>query len=81
MLAKGLAGRAIRDAGIAGQLHAFDPEVVILGGHIADSGADLLVGLRGARCSRRAAGGRSIGHRGRGGTGDRAAGAGAAKAG
>jgi glucokinase len=29
-------------AGIAGLLHLFDPEVVIVGGHIADAGADLL---------------------------------------
>ena len=31
---------------IAGLLHVFDPELVILGGHIADAGADLLVPLQ-----------------------------------
>jgi glucokinase len=36
--------KAIRrlGAGIAGLLHVFDPEVVILGGQVADAGADLL---------------------------------------
>jgi glucokinase len=47
-LAEGIVTRAIYrlGAGIAGLLHVFDPEVVILGGHIADAGADLLVPLR-----------------------------------
>ena len=35
-------------AGLAGLLHVFDPEIVILGGQLADAGADLLV-----RCRRR----------------------------
>jgi glucokinase len=40
--------QAIRRLGaaIAGLLHVFDPEVVILGGHVADAGADLLEPLR-----------------------------------
>jgi glucokinase len=40
--------RAIRKLGaaIAGLLHVFDPEVVILGGQVADAGADLLVPLQ-----------------------------------
>ena len=33
-------------AGIAGLLHIFDPEIVILGGQVADAGADLLVPLQ-----------------------------------
>jgi glucokinase len=33
-------------AALAGMLHVFDPEVVILGGHVADAGADLLVPLQ-----------------------------------
>jgi glucokinase len=33
-------------AGIAGLLHVFDPEVVIIGGQVADAGADLLDPLR-----------------------------------
>lgn len=33
-------------AGIAGLLHVFDPEVVILGGHVIDAGAALLDPLR-----------------------------------
>lgn len=47
-LAQGIVSRAIRGlgAGIAGLLHVFDPELVILGGHIADAGADLLVPLQ-----------------------------------
>ena len=47
-LAAGIVTRAIRGlgAGIAGLLHVFDPEVAILGGHIADAGADLLAPLR-----------------------------------
>ncbi|HWC95246.1 MAG TPA: ROK family protein [Candidatus Sulfopaludibacter sp.] len=31
---------------IAGLLHVFDPEIVILGGHVADAGADLMVPLQ-----------------------------------
>ncbi len=40
--------RAIRKLGaaIAGLLHVFDPEVVILGGQIADAGSELLVPLQ-----------------------------------
>jgi glucokinase len=47
-LAKTLVGRAIRKMGaaVAGLLHVFDPEVVIVGGHVADAGADLLDPLR-----------------------------------
>jgi glucokinase len=47
-LAQTIVSRAIRGlgAGIAGLLHVFDPEIVILGGHIADAGADLLVPLQ-----------------------------------
>jgi len=33
-------------AAIAGLLHVFDPEAVILGGHVADAGADLLIPLQ-----------------------------------
>ena len=33
-------------AAMAGLLHVFDPELVILGGHVADAGADLLVPLQ-----------------------------------
>jgi glucokinase len=33
-------------AGLAGLLHIFDPEVVILGGNVADAGVDLLVPLQ-----------------------------------
>ena len=33
-------------AALAGLLHIFDPEIVILGGHVADAGADLLVPLQ-----------------------------------
>lgn len=33
-------------AGIAGLLHVFDPEIVILGGQVADAGADLLEPLQ-----------------------------------
>lgn len=33
-------------AAIAGLLHIFDPELVILGGHVADAGAELLVPLQ-----------------------------------
>jgi glucokinase len=39
-------------AGVAGILHVFDPEIVIIGGHIADAGADLLIPLREAIWSR-----------------------------
>jgi len=47
-LAQEIVTRAIRGlgAGIAGLLHVFDPELVILGGHVADAGADLLVPLQ-----------------------------------
>jgi glucokinase len=33
-------------AALAGLLHIFDPEIVILGGHVADAGTDLLVPLQ-----------------------------------
>jgi len=33
-------------AALAGLCHIFDPEIVILGGHVADAGTDLLVPLR-----------------------------------
>ena len=33
-------------AAIAGLLHVFDPEIVIVGGQVADAGADLLVPLQ-----------------------------------
>ncbi|HYW41673.1 MAG TPA: ROK family protein [Bryobacteraceae bacterium] len=33
-------------AAIAGLLHVFDPELVIIGGHVADAGADLMVPLQ-----------------------------------
>jgi glucokinase len=39
-------------AALAGLLHVFDPEIVILGGHVADAGADLLVPLAGEVWSR-----------------------------
>ena len=47
-LAQAIVGKAIRKLGaaIAGLLHVFDPEVVIVGGHVADAGADLLTPLR-----------------------------------
>jgi glucokinase len=47
-LAELIIARAIRRlaAAIAGLLHVFDPELVILGGHVADAGADLLVPLQ-----------------------------------
>ena len=47
-LASYIVKRAIYKLGaaIAGLLHVFDPEVVILGGHVADAGADLLDPLR-----------------------------------
>jgi glucokinase len=43
LVAMEIVGRAIQHlgAGIAGLLHVFDPEVVILGGRIADAGRDL----------------------------------------
>ncbi len=43
-LAREILARAISRlaAGIAGLLHIFDPEVVIIGGQVADAGADLL---------------------------------------
>jgi len=43
-LAKYIVTKAIRKlgAGIAGLLHVFDPEVVIVGGRVADAGTDLL---------------------------------------
>jgi len=47
-LAQSLVGNAIHvlAAGIAGLLHIFDPEVVILGGQVVDAGSDLLTPLR-----------------------------------
>ncbi len=47
-LAREIVSRAIRKLGaaVAGLLHLFDPEVVILGGQVADAGADLLVPLQ-----------------------------------
>ncbi len=47
-LARAIVSRAIRNlaAGIAGLLHVFDPEIVILGGQVADAGADLLAPLQ-----------------------------------
>ena len=47
-LASTVISRAIAKlaAAIAGLLHIFDPELVILGGQVADAGADLLVPLR-----------------------------------
>ena len=46
-LARSIVGTAIHKlaAGIAGLLHVFDPEVVIVGGQVADAGADLLTPL------------------------------------
>ncbi|HEV3200163.1 MAG TPA: ROK family protein [Bryobacteraceae bacterium] len=43
-----IVSRAIRGlgAGIAGLLHVFDPELVIIGGQVADAGAELLVPLQ-----------------------------------
>jgi glucokinase len=43
ILSKAIQGLA---AGIAGLLHVFDPEVVILGGKVVDAGAELLTPLR-----------------------------------
>lgn len=47
-LSQGIVARAIYKLGaaIAGLLHVFDPELVILGGQVADAGADLLVPLQ-----------------------------------
>jgi glucokinase len=47
-LAGAIVSRAISKlaAAVAGLLHVFDPEVVILGGQVADAGADLLEPLR-----------------------------------
>jgi glucokinase len=47
-LAKAIVHKAIRGlaAAVAGLLHVFDPEVVIIGGQVADAGADLLVPLQ-----------------------------------
>jgi glucokinase len=44
IVSKAIAGLA---AGISGLLHVFDPEIVILGGPVADAGADLLIPLQG----------------------------------
>lgn len=47
-LAQSITRKAIRGlaAAIAGLLHIFDPEAVIVGGQVADAGADLLVPLQ-----------------------------------
>lgn len=47
-LSESIVSRAISKlaAAIAGLLHIFDPELVIIGGHVADAGADLLVPLQ-----------------------------------
>jgi glucokinase len=47
-VATAIVSRAIFKLGaaLAGLLHIFDPEIVILGGHVADAGADLLVPLQ-----------------------------------
>jgi glucokinase len=47
-LAEAIVSKAIHRLGaaLAGLLHVFDPELVILGGHVADAGADLLVPLQ-----------------------------------
>jgi glucokinase len=47
-LAVGIVSRAIFKLGaaLAGLLHIFDPEIVILGGQVADAGTDLLVPLQ-----------------------------------
>jgi len=47
-LSKAILAKAIRALGaaIAGLLHVFDPEVVILGGQVVDAGAELLTPLR-----------------------------------
>ena len=43
-----IVSKAIRGlgAGIAGLLHVFDPELVIIGGKVADAGADLMIPLQ-----------------------------------
>jgi glucokinase len=47
-VARAVIGRAIFKLGaaLAGLLHLFDPEIVILGGSVADAGADLLIPLQ-----------------------------------
>jgi glucokinase len=47
-LSMAIVSKAIRGlgAGIAGLLHVFDPELVIVGGQVADAGAELLVPLQ-----------------------------------
>ena len=47
-LAGAIVSKAIRGlaAAIAGLLHVFDPELVIVGGHVADAGDELLVPLQ-----------------------------------
>jgi glucokinase len=47
-VALSIVSRAIYNLGaaVAGLLHIFDPEIVILGGQVADAGADLLVPLQ-----------------------------------
>jgi glucokinase len=47
-VAQTIISKAIRRLGaaLAGLLHVFDPELVILGGQVADAGADLLVPLQ-----------------------------------
>jgi glucokinase len=47
-LAQAIVYKAIRGlaAAVAGLLHVFDPEVVIIGGQVADAGADLLIPLQ-----------------------------------
>jgi glucokinase len=47
-LAMAIVSSAIHQLGaaLAGLVHVFDPEIVILGGHVADAGSDLLVPLQ-----------------------------------
>lgn len=47
-LSREIVGNAIRKLGaaIAGLLHVFDPEIVIIGGQVAEAGEDLLVPLQ-----------------------------------
>jgi glucokinase len=47
-LCRSIVDRAIGDlaAGISGLLHVFDPEIVIIGGPVADAGTDLIVPLQ-----------------------------------
>jgi glucokinase len=47
-LSMAIVSRAIRGLGaaMAGLLHVFDPEIVIVGGPVADAGADLLIPLQ-----------------------------------